>query len=70
MLIILERKEDEAKRFLISGLDFVVIGKTTNTKILQKFKNNIEGEIREALASKAPLYDENGLKKNPHLALI
>ena len=46
-------------------LDFVVIGKTNNTKNLTlKFKNEIVGEIPiEVLASKAPMYDRKWVKK-------
>ena len=58
-LIILEDgKEKHAKKIFDKwDLDFVVIGKTTNTNNLTlKFNNKIEGEIPiEALASKAPL---------------
>ena len=46
-------------------LDFVVIGKTTNSKNLTlKFKNEIIGEIPiDALASKAPIYNRKWNKK-------
>ena len=61
MLIILEDgKEDHARAiFKKWDLDFVVIGKTTNSKNLTlKFNNVIKGEIPiEALASKAPIYN-------------
>ncbi len=61
MLIILEDgKEDHARAiFKKWDLDFVVIGKTTNSKNLTlKFDNVIKGEIPiEALASKAPIYN-------------
>ena len=67
MLIILEEgKENYAKKiFKKWDLDFVVIGKTTNTKTLTlKYKNKIEGKIPiEALASKAPIYDRKWVKK-------
>ncbi len=67
MLIILEDgKENEAKKIFDKwDLDFVVIGKTTNTNNLTlKFNNKIEGEIPiEALASKAPIYDRKWVKK-------
>ena len=67
MLIILEDgKEKEAKKIFDKwDLDFVVIGKTTNTNNLTlKFKNNIIGEIPiEALSSKAPVYDRAWVKK-------
>ena len=69
MLIILEDgKEQDAKKIFDKwDLDFVVIGKTTNTNNLTlKFNNKIEGEIPiEALASKAPIYDRKWIKKNP-----
>jgi len=67
MLIILEDgKEKKAKEiFKKWDLDFVVIGKTTNTNNLTlKYKNKIEGEIPiDALANKAPLYDRKWVKK-------
>ena len=67
MLIILEDgKEKHAKAIFEKwDLDFVVIGKTTNTnKLILKFNNTIEGEIPiEALASKAPIYDRKWIKK-------
>jgi phosphoribosylformylglycinamidine synthase subunit PurL len=67
MLIILEdNKEKEAKKIFDKwDLDFVVIGKTTNTNNLTlKFNNKIEGEIPiEALASKAPVYDRKWVRK-------
>ena len=67
MLIILEdNKEKEAKKFFDKwDLDFVIIGKTTNTNNLTlKFKDNIVGEIPiDALASKAPLYNRKWVKK-------
>jgi len=69
MLIILEDgKEKEAKKIFDKwDLDFVIIGKTTNTNNLTlKFNNKIEGEIPiESLASKAPIYDRKWNKKNP-----
>ena len=69
MLIILEdEKEKEAKKIFDKwDLDFVIIGKTTNTNNLTlKFNNKIEGEIPiEALASKAPVYDRKWIKKKP-----
>ena len=69
MLIILEDgKEKEAKKIFDKwDLDFVIIGRTTNTNNLTlKFNNKIEGEIPiEALASKAPIYDRKWVKKNP-----
>jgi len=67
MLIILEdKKEDQAKKIFEKwDLDFVVIGKTTNTKNLTlKYSNKLVGEIPiEALASNAPLYDRKWIKK-------
>ena len=67
MLIILEDgKEEHARKIFAKwDLDFVIIGKTTDTKKLTlKFKNKIEGEIPlEALASKAPIYDRKWTKK-------
>ena len=67
MLIILEDgKEDRARNiFKKWDLDFVIIGRTTNTNNLTlKFKGIIEGEIPiEALASKAPVYERKWIKK-------
>ena len=67
MLIILEDgKENHARKIFEKwDLDFVVIGKTTNTKnLIMKFKNKTEGIIPiEALASKAPIYDRKWSKK-------
>ena len=67
MLIILkEGKENYARKiFQKWDLDFVVIGKTTNTNNLTlKFNGKIEGEIPiDALSSKAPIYDRKW-KKN------
>ncbi|MBA1339028.1 MAG: phosphoribosylformylglycinamidine synthase [Pelagibacterales bacterium] len=67
MLIILEDgKEKHAKKiFKKWDLNFVVIGKTTNTNMLTlKYKNSIDGEIPiDALASKAPVYDREWVKK-------
>ncbi len=69
MLIILDDgKENSAKKIFEKwDLDFVIIGKTTNTKNLTlKFNNKIEGEIPiNALASKAPVYDREWVKKKP-----
>ena len=68
MLIILEDKKEEKAREIFKkwDLDFVVIGKTTNTKYLTlKFNNKVEGEIPiDALASKAPIYERKWIKKN------
>ncbi len=66
MLIILEdNKENDAKKIFDKwDLDFVVIGKTTDTKKLTlKYNNETVGEIPiEALASKAPIYDRKWTK--------
>ena len=68
MLIILEdEKEKEAKKIFEKwDLDFVVIGKTTNTNNLTlKYKNKLVGEIPiDALASKAPMYNRKWEKTN------
>jgi phosphoribosylformylglycinamidine synthase subunit PurL len=67
MLIILEDgKEKEAKKIFDKwDLDFVVIGKTTNTnKLTLKFNGKVDGEIPiDALASKAPIYDRKWVRK-------
>ena len=67
MLIVLEdNKEIEARKiFKKWDLDFVVIGKTTNTNNLTlRFNKEIVGEIPiEALASKAPVYERKWTKK-------
>ncbi len=67
MLIILEDgKENHAKKiFKKWDLDFVIIGRTTNTKNLTlKFNKKVEGEIPiDALASKAPVYEREWIKK-------
>ena len=69
MLIILEDGKEKAAKKIFDkwDLDFVIIGRTTNTNNLTlKFNNKIEGEIPiEALASKAPIYDRKWVKKNP-----
>jgi len=66
MLIILEDgKEKEAKKIFEKwDLDFVIIGKTTNTNNLTlKFDDKIIGEIPiDALAAKAPIYDRKWIK--------
>jgi len=66
MLIILEddKEKDAKKIFEKWDLDFVVIGKTTDTNNLTlKFEDKIVGEIPiEALASKAPVYDRKWIK--------
>ena len=66
MLIILEDdKEKDAKKIFDKwDLDFVVIGKTTNSNNLTlKYKNDLVGEIPiEALASNAPLYERKWVK--------
>ena len=67
MLIILEDGKEEHARKIFEkwDLDFVVIGKTTDNKNLTlKFENETKGEIPiEALASKAPIYDREWVKK-------
>ena len=67
MLIILEDgKEREAKKiFQKWDLDFVVIGKTTESKNLTlKFNSEVVAKIPiDALSSKAPLYDRKWNKK-------
>ena len=67
MLIILEDdKENHARKiFKKWDLDFVIIGKTTDSKKLTlKYKNEIQGEIPiSALASEAPIYDRKWVKK-------
>tara|TARA_Y100000992_G_C21267205_1_gene494582 strand:+ start:208 stop:2403 length:2196 start_codon:yes stop_codon:yes gene_type:complete len=67
MLIILEDgKENEAENiFKKWDLDFVVIGKTTDTNNLSlKFKNETVATIPiDALSSKAPLYERKWTKK-------
>ena len=69
MLIILEDGEEQNAKKIFDkwDLDFVVIGKTTNTNNLTlKFNNEVHGEIPiEALASKAPIYDRKWIKKKP-----
>ncbi len=66
LLILDDNKEEHAKKIFEKwDLDFVVIGKTTNTNNLTlKFNNEIVGEIPiDALASKAPVYDRKWIKK-------
>ena len=67
MLIILEDgKEHHARKIFEKwDLDFVIIGKTDNTKNLTlKFNNKIEAEIPiEILSSKAPIYKRKWIKK-------
>ncbi len=67
MLMILEDgKEEKAKKIFDKwDLDFVVIGKTTNSnKLVLKYNNDIKGEIPiNALSSKAPIYDRKWIKK-------
>jgi|TARA_B110000902_G_scaffold229556_1_gene270435 phosphoribosylformylglycinamidine synthase II len=66
MLIVLEdnKEKDAKKMFEKWDLDFVVIGKTTDTNNLTlKFKDKTVGEISiDALTSKAPLYDRKWTK--------
>ena len=66
-IILEDGKEKSAKKIFEKwDLDFVVIGKTTNTKKLTlKYNNHIEGEIPiNALAHKLHYMIENGIKKN------
>ena len=67
MLIILEDgKENYARKIFEKwDLDFVIIGKTNNTKNLTlKLNNKVEGEIPiEILATKAPIYERQWVKK-------
>ena len=67
MLIILEdNKEEEAEKiFKKWDLDFVIIGKTTNSNNLTLLDNNkLIGEIPiDALSTKAPIYDRKWTKK-------
>ncbi len=67
MLIVLEDGKEEFARKIFDkwDLDFVVIGKTTDSKKLSlKFKDKLIGEIPiDALASKAPIYDRKWVKK-------
>jgi phosphoribosylformylglycinamidine synthase subunit PurL len=67
MLIILEDGKEKAAKDIFDkwDLDFVVIGKTTNTNNLTlKFNDKVEGEIPiEALASNAPVYDRKWVRK-------
>ena len=67
MLIILEDgKENHAREIFDKwDLDFVVIGRTNNSKNLTlKFNGKVEGEIPiEALAEKAPVYNRKWIKK-------
>ena len=67
MLIILEDGKENYAREIFEkwDLDFVVIGKTTNSNnLILKFNNKIEANIPiDALSSKAPIYDRK-LKKS------
>ena len=67
MLIILEDGEEEYARKIFAkwDLDFVVIGKTTNTKNLTlKYDDKVVGNIPiDALASKAPIYERKWTTK-------
>ena len=69
MLIILEdNKEKFAKKIFDKwDLDFVVIGRTTDSNNLTlKYNKEIKGEIPiDALASKAPVYDRKWIRKKP-----
>ena len=62
------KKKKAKKIFDKWDLDFVVIGKTTDTNNLTlKFNNNVVGEIPiEALASKAPVYNRKWIQKKPN----
>ncbi len=66
MLIVLEEnKENEAKKIFDKwDLDFVVIGKTTDTKkLILNYNNSTVANIPiEALSSKAPVYDRKWKK--------
>ena len=67
MLIILEDgKEEQARKIFEKwDLDFVVIGKTNNTKnLILKYENKIVGQIPiEILSTKAPVYDRKWTRK-------
>ena len=67
MLIILEDgKENQSRKIFEKwDLDFVIIGKTTDTKkLVLKYNNKVEGEIPlDALSSKAPIYNRKWSKK-------
>ena len=67
MLIILEDGKEEYARKIFAkwDLDFVVIGKTTNTKNLTlKYDDKVVGNVPiDALASKAPIYDRKWTTK-------
>ena len=66
MLIILEDNKEESSKKIFEkwDLDFVVIGKTTDTnKLTLKYKENIVADIPiDALSSKAPLYKREWTK--------
>ena len=73
MLIILKMEKKKGKKIFDKwDLDFVIIGKTTkNNNLTLKYDHKIVGEIPiEALASKAPVYDRNGLEKPSKKNLI
>ena len=67
MLIILEDDKEEYARKIFAkwDLDFVVIGKTTNTKNLTlMYDDKVVGNLPiDALASKAPIYDRKWTTK-------
>ncbi len=69
MLIILDdKKEEEAKKIFDKwDLDFVVIGKTTDTnRLILNFDNKKVADIPiTALADKAPMYDRKWIKSKP-----
>ena len=66
MLIILnDGKEADAKRIFDKwDLDFMIIGKTTNTnKLILKYNGKVQADIPiDALSSKAPIYDRKWKK--------
>ena len=68
MLIVLDDKKEGAAKKIFDkwDLDFVVIGKTTNTNKLElKFNNKKVADIPiSALTEKAPMYDRKWVKSN------
>ncbi len=68
LLILKSGKEDSAKKIFSKwGLDFAVIGKTTNTKKLElKFNNKLVADLPlNSLSSNAPVYDRKWKKNLP-----
>ena len=69
MLIILEDNKEKFARKIFDkwDLDFVVIGRTTDSKNLTlKYNKQIQGVIPiDALASKAPIYERKWIRKKP-----